>query len=364
MNLQTLINAQSSNSKLDLPPGESFGQVVIDRPITIVGRGKSTWIGSRQSPAIRITAAGVMLRELMVEVTSGDDGVAVEADPGTNPVLVDVVVVGALIGVSVEKSVPITFLPPPPISAGPDIVSPAQSPPNAPVPERVAPEPTHKPSPATPAPRARTSRASSRPAPAPPTSKPSSWWSPGVILLIALNLMIGSVALLLYLDRRTTAPEIERRQQDKVADLTRQLEQARDQASARLKELEREKDLNLAKVKDLEQQRDRAQADLQAVRGRTPDQLQEPRAVREARSGLELVRLAEQGNAEAQYQVGVYYRGGLRIPGFDFAGNHEEAVKWFQKAAQQGHRTAQEYLRQIRKPWLPLAGRGVRCEVQ
>jgi len=129
MDLQALINSQIAHGKLELPaPGEFFGQITIDRPLTIIGRGKSTWIGSRLSPTIRITAQGVRLQKLTVENTVGPHEIALEADPGTNPILEGVLVKGMVVGVPSEHIRPkvgeddssltkISFLPPPPMSA-------------------------------------------------------------------------------------------------------------------------------------------------------------------------------------------------------------------------------------------------------
>jgi len=110
---------------LVLPPGEFFGQVIVDRPLTIVGKGKSTWIGSRSAPTIRITATGVKLQDLMVEVTAGPQEIVIQAEPGSNPILENVIAKGLIVGVSHENvsgddidSGRISFLPPPPISAG------------------------------------------------------------------------------------------------------------------------------------------------------------------------------------------------------------------------------------------------------
>ncbi len=129
MKLQPLINSQADNGTLQLPPGEFFGQVTIDRPMTIVGRGKGTWIGSRTSPTIRIRSSGVKLQNLLVEITTGPDDVAIEALPGVNPSLEDVQVRGRVVGVSagnIKKdtsrkdpgTTQIAFLPPPPMSGG------------------------------------------------------------------------------------------------------------------------------------------------------------------------------------------------------------------------------------------------------
>lgn len=60
--------------------------------------------------------------------------------------------------------------------------------------------------------------------------------------------------------------------------------------------------------------------------------------------------MAEQGNAEAQYNLGICYHEGEGVAKDVF-----EAVKWFRKAAEQGYPTAQSalgwcFLRQRRRP--------------
>ena len=49
--------------------------------------------------------------------------------------------------------------------------------------------------------------------------------------------------------------------------------------------------------------------------------------------------LAEQGDADAQYNLGIMYENGRGVPQ-DYA----EAVKWYRKAAEQGHASAQRNL--------------------
>ena len=61
------------------------------------------------------------------------------------------------------------------------------------------------------------------------------------------------------------------------------------------------------------------------------------------------LRLAEQGNVEAQYLLGYMHDFGYGVPQ-DYA----KAVFWFQKAAEQGHALAQEYLGHLYRD-----GRGV-----
>ena len=49
--------------------------------------------------------------------------------------------------------------------------------------------------------------------------------------------------------------------------------------------------------------------------------------------------LAEQGDADAQYNLGLMYRKGDGV-----TQDYKEAVKWYRKAAEQGHETAQNNL--------------------
>ena len=53
----------------------------------------------------------------------------------------------------------------------------------------------------------------------------------------------------------------------------------------------------------------------------------------------EFLTLAEQGNTDAQNNLGVMYDGGMGV-----LENDAEAVKWFRKAAEQGHADAQTSL--------------------
>jgi hypothetical protein len=53
----------------------------------------------------------------------------------------------------------------------------------------------------------------------------------------------------------------------------------------------------------------------------------------------ELLPLAEQGNAAAQYYLGLMYNDGNGVPQ-----DHAEAVKWYRLAAEQGNTSAQFFL--------------------
>jgi TPR repeat protein len=52
---------------------------------------------------------------------------------------------------------------------------------------------------------------------------------------------------------------------------------------------------------------------------------------------------AKQGDARAQYSLGWIYRGNKDIPN-DVTEDYEESVKWYGKAAKQGHASAQTWL--------------------
>ena len=63
------------------------------------------------------------------------------------------------------------------------------------------------------------------------------------------------------------------------------------------------------------------------------------RHVPEETSLAPLRKVAEQGDAEAQYNLGLAYANGIGV-----AKDLEEAVKWYRKAAEQGDVQAQYYL--------------------
>jgi hypothetical protein len=56
----------------------------------------------------------------------------------------------------------------------------------------------------------------------------------------------------------------------------------------------------------------------------------------------EFLRLAEQGDAKAQYNLGVMYRKGHGVPQ-----NDAEAVKWYRKSAKQGDAEAKSLLKEL-----------------
>jgi parallel beta-helix repeat protein len=119
--LQTLIDGTPTGGTLDLYPGEYLEQVVIRRPMSLVGRGRASWIGHDGSPVVSIECSGVVLRNLMVEALSGPSMPAVVAQAGTAPLLQDVYLRGDALGVPagnlhlLPEPLP---APPPPLESG------------------------------------------------------------------------------------------------------------------------------------------------------------------------------------------------------------------------------------------------------
>jgi hypothetical protein len=129
--LQSIIDGSKPHDLIDLPRGEYFGQVVVDKPLTIRGQGRKTWIGSLDAPTIKISSPGVVLQNLWVEITGSAQELVIEAMKGTNPLLENVVDIRATVagaeltdagdrgGSAPDTEPTITFTPPPPISSSP-----------------------------------------------------------------------------------------------------------------------------------------------------------------------------------------------------------------------------------------------------
>tara|TARA_B100000809_G_scaffold144074_1_gene141637 strand:+ start:42 stop:566 length:525 start_codon:yes stop_codon:yes gene_type:complete len=67
------------------------------------------------------------------------------------------------------------------------------------------------------------------------------------------------------------------------------------------------------------------------------------RAAEEARSFKKTLKAAEQGDAVAQFSLGVMYYKGHGVPE-----NDAEAVKWYRKAAEQGNEGAKKMLKALK----------------
>lgn len=69
MELNELISRASPNSEVILPSGEFEGPLVINKPLRL--KGKNTTVWAKRSPVIRVTAGGVTLSDIRVEITEG-----------------------------------------------------------------------------------------------------------------------------------------------------------------------------------------------------------------------------------------------------------------------------------------------------
>lgn len=329
MDLQALVDSKSDHETLHLGPGEFFGSLTINRPICIVGQGKSTWIGSRRSPTVAITAPAVTLRNLTVEITSSPDDVAIEAAPTTNPVLWDVSAVGKVVGVPGDnirnsqdgkggKPVSITFLPPPPMSEVTHSVPITASPRPVPGVDAGPPEASRPPDPVA------RPGASSRDPASITRSGPAASWPPLKRALTAILVVACVLSALYFVYSRATLE---------------QQRQAKDQEAIRITKLEQE----LLALK--RQVKEPASAN--------PLKLKADEQTANAAKALDqLVQMASQGNAAAQFRIGIYYHWGdtgpWKVP---WENSDTKAIEWLQKAARQGHEDAKTVLKQLGASW-------------
>ncbi|WP_211750339.1 NosD domain-containing protein [Paenibacillus sp. Marseille-Q4541] len=80
--LQPLIDEASEGSVLFLPEGDYAGPIIVDKKITIVGKGKVNVINTKNKPAIEISANNAALKNLSISHTyqGREAGVLVKAD--------------------------------------------------------------------------------------------------------------------------------------------------------------------------------------------------------------------------------------------------------------------------------------------
>lgn len=80
--LVSAIAAAKPGDRIELDSGELVGQVVIDKPLAIVGRGSGTWLGNRSGPVLIIRRCRVELRDLQIEMTGDLQHPAILIDDG------------------------------------------------------------------------------------------------------------------------------------------------------------------------------------------------------------------------------------------------------------------------------------------
>lgn len=119
-NLQALIDATPDGETLVLSTGEYQGPVTIHRCINIEGQKCTIW--SKQGPVVSVSATGVSLRSLRIEVTQFSDEVeekpentAIHVKEGIDVVLDDVIARGYVIGIEGENG---AWLIPPSVELG------------------------------------------------------------------------------------------------------------------------------------------------------------------------------------------------------------------------------------------------------
>src|SRR5258708_6876591 len=106
---QNKLNSLPDGAALSLVPGEFPGPVVLHRSVTLDGQGATLW--ARQGPVLTVAAAGVVLRNLKIEVTGdGDsdhpeDGCALLVEAADGLRVENVEVRGSVIGLPQEAGV-------------------------------------------------------------------------------------------------------------------------------------------------------------------------------------------------------------------------------------------------------------------
>ncbi|MBZ5559050.1 MAG: nitrous oxide reductase family maturation protein NosD [Acidobacteriia bacterium] len=71
--LQPLVDAAPAGSTLEIPPGRYVGDVFVDKPLRLVGRGRPVLVGSTAGSVIRVRAAGVVIEGLDIDGLGGGD---------------------------------------------------------------------------------------------------------------------------------------------------------------------------------------------------------------------------------------------------------------------------------------------------
>ena len=77
--LQEVIDKAKAGSKIELPEGEFFGNIVINKPLMIIGKGKSSVIkGEGKGTVVKIRSSNVILKNLTI-INSGSEHKKVDA---------------------------------------------------------------------------------------------------------------------------------------------------------------------------------------------------------------------------------------------------------------------------------------------
>jgi nitrous oxidase accessory protein len=105
--LQARIDAAAPGSTVEVEPGEYVGDILVDKPLRLVGRGRPRLVGSGHGSVVRVRAAGVTVEGFRIDGRRGGDlardtaGVHTSASEST---LRDLEIVDALFGVYLREA--------------------------------------------------------------------------------------------------------------------------------------------------------------------------------------------------------------------------------------------------------------------
>ncbi|MBI3403007.1 MAG: nitrous oxide reductase family maturation protein NosD [Acidobacteria bacterium] len=71
--VQRLVDAAAPGSTVEVPAGRYVGDVVVDKPLRLVGRGRPTLVGSTAGSVVRVRAAGVVIEGFDIDGRGGGD---------------------------------------------------------------------------------------------------------------------------------------------------------------------------------------------------------------------------------------------------------------------------------------------------
>jgi len=105
--IQRLVDEASPGATIEIPAGRYVGDLIIDRPVHLVGRGRPVLVGSRSGSVVRVRAADVTIEGFDVDGQGGGDlgrdasGVHIAA-PGAT--IRDCRIVNTLFGIYVREA--------------------------------------------------------------------------------------------------------------------------------------------------------------------------------------------------------------------------------------------------------------------
>jgi nitrous oxidase accessory protein len=71
--LQARLDAAASGAKIEVEPGEYAGDVFVDKPVRLVGRGRPLLLGSGNGSVVRVRADGVTIDGFRIDGRRGGD---------------------------------------------------------------------------------------------------------------------------------------------------------------------------------------------------------------------------------------------------------------------------------------------------